>query len=200
MELDLKREVTKNVSEPSIIIEFAIEEVMKTFKKEGGISPLITLECDDDQDYLKGLPLPPDSWESQEKKVMASELIRGFVNMMENTGEKPVLVFSAMEAWMSPPIDKDNIKAIEDIVGNVVKMPDKREVLIFNLETKTQTRCITYEIIRGENDSFVISDKPIHDDIHDKVPGAGIQTNFQVWHLDNEGSPLIGETRFKVEK
>jgi hypothetical protein len=182
MEIDLKYKCTTDLAELSPLLEFAMTELKKDFMKEGRLESVFSFECDQEDSILELVPSSSHFLQSPELKGMLGTLLRGFAQELSDTDKEPMVVFSACEAWVSAPIDKDDKEEEKRIREEGVGAQDnKKEALIFNFESKTQHRMITYEIIRSDvDDSFVVSPTPTMDEIADKE-GGKLTTKFQVW-------------------
>lgn len=189
MELELDKlsqhEVTTDLAELSPLLQFAVDTCKEEFMENGGIEAKIAVECDTDENMLIGIPNPDMFFKSNRMKSLLSIILRQFVSILVKQDKKPTVIFSCTEAWMSN-LDKNDEEGIAKVKKEGVSaQDDKLEVLMFNFESKTQIRMITYEIIRSTvDDSFVVSPEPKEDCTQDKKPGAR-HSKFQVW-LDGE--------------
>ena len=183
MEFDKIIKPTTDVSNPSLLIEYAMKDLKDQFVKNGSVDPVFALECDNGENQLESIPQVGFFLNDNKGKNLLGDLFRGYAKHLTDTGSKPTCAFTCTEAWQSPPIDKDDLKTQKTIEEEgVMSQPDRKEILIFNLETKLQTRMIIYEIIRDDKEqNFVVSPNPIMDNIQDKEEGS-LKSKFQVWN------------------
>ena len=182
MELDLKHKNTTDLAELSPLLEFAMDELKRDFIRDGGIQPHFGFECENSTDKLEAIPQAHLFFQSNETKDVFGHVLRGFATHLGENGKNPLVLMSASEAWMSPPINEKDIETQERITENgVANEDDKKEIIMFNFESKTQTRLIAFEIIRGEGEDYVVSNQPLMDDVVEKDKSDTIKSKFQIW-------------------
>jgi hypothetical protein len=193
MELDLKYKCTTDLNELSPLLELAMSEFKKIFMKTGELEAHFGFECDTEEAEIQSVPHAGIFLQSQEMKQALGSILRGFAAHLKEDGKEPMVCFSACEAWQSAPIEENDDETVKRITENgVADEFDKKEVLIFNFENKTHVRMISYEIIRGEGDDFVVSPNSMIDEISEKEAGKFV-TRFQVWvdgEIYNDGNNL----------
>lgn len=160
------------------ILNSFLDSAKEELKETGQLRPAAmfgTFENDGSDKFALGLvPLPPEMFNNGGAKDFISKMLKTVAKEI-----KPDFFVFITDAWMTMTTSLEEMEVKRAQFGQVENFPDRKEVIMVNIETKTEQLGKTLAYTRDENNKIEFEEPLLDDNTLPKFTGRFARILFE---------------------